>query len=190
MTKLKYEAYNKGIELNDKFIDKIEEFENNIVGAVERRIERLRLGEQDLLVKTNTITPETDMDELIENKKRLREIPQLIQDAQVELNLVNKEKEQYIEDFGKGIANGIKRDYMDEFLYNAEVLAQEYDKALTKLIAIDNQLKELEYNYNRGIGAIRSCRGVYISANRNPVIAEILHKHKLNNHSIDLRNAI
>ena len=190
MTKLKYEAYNKGIELNDKFIDKIEEFENNIVGAVERRIERLRLEEQDLLVKTNTITPETDMDELIENKKRLREIPQLIQDAQVELNLVNKEKEQYIEDFGKGIANGIKRDYMDEFLYNAEVLAQEYDKALTKLIAIDNQLKELEYDYNRSIGAIRSGRGVYISANRNPVIAEILHKHKLNNHSIDLRNAI
>ena len=190
MTKLKYEAYNKGIELNNKFIDKIEEFENNIVGAVERRIERLRLEEQDLLKSTTTITPETDMDEVMENKIRLREIPQLIQDAQVELNLVNKEKEQYIEDFGKGISDALKRPYIDEFLDNVEILAKEYDKALTKLIAIDNQLKELEYDYNRGIGAIRSCRGVYISANRNPVIAEVLHKHKLNNHSIDLRNAI
>lgn len=190
MTKLKYELYNKGIELNNKFIDKIEEFENNVVGAVERRIERLRLEEQDLLVKTNTITPETDMDELIENKKRLREIPQLIQDAQGELSLVNKEKQQYVDEYGKGIAKSIGMAYLDEFQDNAEILAQEYDKALTKLIAIDNQLKELEYDYNRGIGAIRSCRGVYISANRNPVIAEVLHKHKLNNHSIDLRNAI
>lgn len=190
MAKLKYEVYTKGVKLNNKFIDKVEEFENNVVGAVERKIEELKLEEQALLKKTNTITPETDMDELIENKKRLREIPQLIQEAQVELNLVNKEKEQYIEDFGKGIANGIKTAYTNEFLDNAEILAQEYDKALTKLIAIDNQLKELEYDYNLGIGAIRSCRGVYISANRNPVIAEVLHKHKLNNHSIDLRNAI
>lgn len=190
MTKLKYEAYNKGIELNDKFIDKIEEFENNIVGAVERRIERLRLEEQDLLKSTTTITPETDMDEVMENKIRLREIPQLIQDAQVELNLVNKEKEQYIEDFGKGISDAIKRPYIDEFLDNAEILAKEYDKALTKLIAIDNQLKELEDDYNRGIGAIRSCRGVHISANRSPVIYEVLQKHNLNYMSLDLRSAI
>lgn len=190
MAKLKYDMYKRGIEAEEKFLNRVEEFENNIVGAVERNIEELKLEQQDLERETTIITIETDMDELMEKKRRLKEIPQLIQEAQGELSLVKKEKQQYVDEYGKGIAKSIGMAYLDEFQDNAEILAEEYDKALTKLIEIDKKLRKLEEDYNRGIGAIRSCRGVYLTANKNPILAEIIHKHNLNNMTLDLRGAI
>ncbi|SJP68436.1 Uncharacterised protein [Clostridioides difficile] len=189
MAKLQYEVLNKGIEMEEQLYAQLNSYDDKVVGAVDKQIADLKAELEHLTVTANKITLDTDMDEYMANQQRLKELPNLIVDAERErLKLINN-KQSYKEDICKGIYREVGSEYVAEFSSNMEALMKEYDKALSTMIAIDKQMRELEADYKNGLYSVMHTKGVYMTIDRASKMYGLHSDHNLNDKSIDLQYA-
>lgn len=190
MAKLQFEVLNKGITMEDQLFSQLENYDTKVVGALDSHIKELKAELQHLTLTANQITLDTDMDEYMVNQQRLKELPKLIEDAERERLKVINNRENYKEDVCKGIYNDLGSDYVAEFDSNMEALCKEYDKALTTLISLDKQMRELESQYKDGLYTVMGTKGVYMTIDRASKLYHLHSKHNLNNKSLDLLYAV
>ena len=189
MAKLQYEVLDKGIEMEEQLYAQLDSYNEKVVGAVDKQIADLKAELEHLTVAANKITLDTDMDEYMANQQRLKELPNLIVDVERErVKLVNN-RQSYKDDICKGIYREIGSKYIAEFDANMEALMKEYDKALSTMIAVDKQMRELETKYKNGLYNVMSTKGVYMSVDRASKMYRLHSEHNLNAKSIDLQYA-
>lgn len=189
MAKLQYEVLNKGIEMEEQLYAQLDSYNEKVVGAVDNHITDLKAELEHLAVTANSITLDTDMDEYMANQQRLKELPNLIVDAERErVKLINN-RQSYKDDICKGIYREIGSEYVAEFNSNLDALMKEYDKALSTMIALDKQMRELEVDYKMGLATVRSTNGVYMTIDKSPKLYKLHSEHNLNAKSIDLQYA-
>ena len=189
MAKLQYEVLNKGIEMEEQLYDQLNNYDEKLVGLVDKHIAELKAELEHLTLNANKITLDTDMDVYMANQQRLKDLPNLILDAERERLKLIENKKSYKDDICKGIYREIGSDYVEEFNSNLDALIKEYDKALSTMIAIDKQMRELETEYNNGLYTVIHTKGVYMGISRTPKMFKLHSEHNLNDKSIDLQYA-
>lgn len=189
MAKLKYDMLSKGIEMEEQLYAQLDNYNEKLVGAIDRQIAELKDELEALTLSANKITLDTDMDVYMANQQRLKELPTLIEDTERERKKIVDNREHYKDDMCKSIYKEIGSDYVAEFNSNMEALMKEYDKALSTMIAIDKQMRELESEYNNGLYTVRNTKGIYMTMDRVPKLHRLHSEHNLNGKSIDLQYA-
>lgn len=187
MSKLKSEVYNKGIQMEEQLYNQLENYDNVIVGVVDEKLAALKKELEELKINSNVIGIDTDMNIYLNNQQRLKELPIIIDDTERERLKLIKNKEEYKYKLCKGIAAEIGVDYAAEFDDNMKILSTEYNKHLTKIIELHNQMEEMERDYNAALFETIHTKGVYITINKSPYINKIHAKHNV---KLNLINAI
>lgn len=185
ITKLKYKVYNKGIDLEIKLIEQLEEYDEKVVSLMAKELESLEAEYEHLKLNGNVITS-FNINEYQQNQRRLKELPLLISDLRRDKLKAIEDRQALKDSLCKGIYAEIGKDYIEEFNSNMEVLKYEYDKALTKLIEVDKQMEEMEREYNYGLKNVIKTKGIYLTINRYPFINQIMEDHNLNNKTLNL----
>lgn len=188
MAKLQYKALNKGMELENKLMDQLREYDEKVVNTMAEELENLEAEYEALKLNGNVMT-KFNIDDYQHNQRRLKELPILINDLYRDKLKAIEDKSKLKDNLCKGIYSEVGDEYRAEFNSNMEILIKEYDRVLTKLIELHNQMKTLEYDYKWGLDNVISTKGIYLTINRYPFINKILEKHNLNNNSLDLYNA-
>lgn len=186
--KLQYEAYNKAVELENKLMDQLKEYDTKVVNTMAEELENLE-AEYEALKLNGNVRTDFNMDEYLENQRRIKELPTLISDLQRDRIKAIEDKKILKDELCRGIYKEVGEDYRTEFNSNMEILINKYDEALTQLIELNNQMKNLEYDYKWGLDNVISTKGIYLTLNKDIFINKILEKHNLNKKSLDLYNA-
>lgn len=179
MSKLKYEIYNKGVEVEQKLYNQLDNYDNAIVGVVSDRLKSLKTEYEELKINSNVIGIDTDMNEYLNKQQRLKELPTIIADTEREKIKLIKNKEEYKDKLCKGIAAEIGEEYAAEFNENIKILSSEYNKHLTKLIELHNKMEEMEADYNAALFETINTKGVYITINKAAPINNIHLEHNV-----------
>lgn len=188
MKKLQYDALNRGIELESKLMEQLEEYDTKVIDVMAEELENLEAEYEALKLNGNVMT-EFNIDEYQYNQRRLKELPTLISDLYRDKLKAIEDKSKLKDSLCKGIYSEVGAEYRAEFNSNMETLINEYDKALTKLIEVNKQMEALEYDYNNGLDNVIATKGIYMTINRHPFINEVMDKHNLNNKSLYLNYA-
>lgn len=189
MAKLKSKMLNIGYEKEVAMWEQLNKYDEDVVGAVDTQIKDLKEELEHLTLTANTITVGMDMNEYMKNQQRLKDLPNLIMEAERErLSLINN-KDSFQAEVCKSIYKEIGEDYSAEFADNMETLVAEYDVALTKLIAVYRQMEQLERDYDDNLHTVLNTKGVYASLLKAPYINKINETHNLNNKSLYLNYA-
>ena len=179
MSKLKYEIYNKAIEMEQQLYNQLENYDDVIVGVVSDRLKSLKTEYEELKINSNVIGIDTDMHEYLNKQQRLKELPTIIADTEREKIKLIKNKEEYKDKLCKGIAAEIGEEYAAEFNENIKILSSEYNKHLTKLIELHNKMEEMEADYNAALFETINTKGVYITINKAAPINNIHLEHNV-----------
>lgn len=185
MGKLQYKAYNKAIELEDKLIKQLEEYDENVVNTMAHELENLEAEYEALKINGNVITS-FNMNEYLENQRRLKELPTLISDLRRDKLKAIDDKSKLKDSICRGIYTEVGDEYIDEFNSNMEILKDEFDTALTKLISVYRDIEELEKDYKYGLDNVINTKGIYLTINRHPFINEVMRNHNLNDKTLNL----
>lgn len=179
MSKLKFEMYNKGIEMEQQLYNQLENYDGVIVGVVDEKLKALKTEYEELKINSNVIGIDTDMHEYLNKQQRLKELPTIIADTEREKIKLIKNKEEYKDKLCKGIAAEIGEEYAAEFNENIKILSSEYNKHLTKLIELHNKMEEMEADYNAALFETINTKGVYITINKAAPINNIHLEHNV-----------
>ena len=179
MSKLKFEMYNKGIEMEQQLYNQLENYDGVIVGVVDEKLKALKTEYEELKINSNVIGIDTDMHEYLNKQQRLKELPTIIADTEREKIKLIKNKEEYKDKLCKGIAAEIGEEYAAEFNENIKILSSEYNKHLTKLIELHNKMEEMEADYNAALFETINTKGVYITINKAAAINGIHLEHNV-----------
>lgn len=179
MSKLKFEMYNKGIEMEQQLYNQLDKYDDAIVGVVSDRLKSLKTEYEELKINSNVIGIDTDMNEYLNKQQRLKELPTIIADTEREKIKLIKNKEEYKDKLCKGIAAEIGEEYAAEFNENIKILSSEYNKHLTKLIELHNKMEEMEADYNAALFETINTKGVYITINKAAPINNIHLEHNV-----------
>lgn len=188
MAKLQYKALNKGIELENKLMEQLKEYDTKVVNTMAEELENLEAEYEALKLNGNVMT-EFNIDEYQNNQRRLKELPTLINNLYRDKLKAIEDKSKLKDSLCKGIYSEVGEEYRAEFNSNMEILIKEYDRALTLLIELNKQMETLEYDYKWGLDNVISTKGIYLTLNKDIFINQILGKHNLNKKSLDLYNA-
>lgn len=187
MSKMKYDMYNKGIEMEQQLYNQLENYDSAIVGVVDEKLKALKKEYEELKVNSNVIGIDTDMNIYLNNQQRLKELPLIIDDTERERLKLIENKKEFKDKLCKGIATEIGVDYAAEFDKNMKQLTTEYNKHLTKLIELHNQMEEMERDYNNALFEIIHTKGIHITMNKAPYINNVHAQHNIR---LNLTNAI
>lgn len=179
MTKLKYEMYNKGIELEQQLYNQLENYDSAIVGAVDESLSVLKNEYEELKINSNVIGIDTDMNMYLQNQQRVKELPALIEDTERERLKLIENKKEFRNKLCKGIAAEIDVDYVAEFDDNMKILSNEYNKHLIKIIEIYNQMEQLERDYNAALFETIHTKGVYMTLDKSRFINSVHSEHNI-----------
>ena len=186
MEKLKFEIYNKAIGLEQKLYSQLDNYDSSIVGVVNENLAALKTEYEELKVNSNVIDINTDMKDYLNKQQRIKELPVIIADTERErLKLINN-KEEYKNKLCKGIAAEIGQEFTTEFNNNMKILSSQYEKHLTKMIEIYNEMEELERDYEAALFETIHTKGIYISVNKHPYINKVHGQHNV---KLNLTNA-
>lgn len=188
MAKLQYKALNKGIELENKLMEQLAEYDEKVIDTMAEELENLEAEYEALKLNGNVMT-EFNIDEYQHNQRRLKELPTLINDLYRDKLKAIEDKSKLKDSLCKGIYSEVGEEYREEFNSNMEILINQYDKALTQLIELNKQMETLEYDYKWGLDNVISTKGIYLTINKDIFINKTLEKHNLNKKSLDLYNA-
>ncbi len=179
MAKLNYDMLNKGIKLQGELNTQLDNYDTQVVGALDEQLEGLQAEHEHLLQTANVIKVGTDMREYMNNQKRLQELPTLIADVERErINLIEN-KADYKRDICLGINKDIGTEYKAEFNDNMNLLLAEYEEHLNKLIALTKDMEQLENQYKWGLSSVINTNGVYMEINKNLQFSRMLGSHNL-----------
>ena len=187
-TKLQYKALNKGIELENKLIEQLAEYDTKVIDAMSEQLENLE-AEYDALKLNGNVMTEFNIDEYQHNQRRIKELPTLINDLYRDKLKAIEDKSKLKDSLCKGIYSEVGEEYRAEFNSNMEILINQYDKALTQLIELNKQMETLEYDYKWSLDNVINTKGIYLTINKDIFVNKILEKHNLNKKSLDLYNA-
>lgn len=188
MVKLQYGALNKGIELEKRMVEQLEEYDEKVVDAMTNELEKLESEHADL-IKNGNVRTDFNIIEYQENQKRLKELPQLISDLRRDKIKAIEDKSKLKDSLCKGIYTEIGDDYREEFNSNMENLKAEYDKALTKLIEVNKQMNVLEQDYQYGLENVIRTQGIYLTLDKAPYIYDVMRNHNLSEKVFFLNHA-
>lgn len=185
MGKLQYKALNKGIELENKLMEQLAEYDEKVIDVMANELEGLE-AEYDALKLNGNVRTEFNIDEYQHNQRRIKELPSLISDLRRDKLKAIDDKSKLKDELCRGIYAEIGDEYRDEFNCNMEILKDEYDKALTKLISVYRDIEELEKDYKYGLDNVINTKGIYLNINRHPFINEVMRNHNLNDKTLNL----
>lgn len=188
MAKLQYEVLNKGIELENKLMEQLAEYEEKVVNTMSNELRNLE-NEYEALKLNGNVRTDFNIDEYLENQRRIKELPTLISDLQRDKLNAIEDKSKLKDQLCRGIYKEVGEEYKAEFNSNMEILINDYDKALTKLIELNNKIETLEDDYKWGIENVISTKGIYLTISKDVFISDILEKHNLNRNLVNLYNA-
>lgn len=188
MAKLQYKAYNKAIELENKLMEQLKEYDTKVVNTMAEELENLE-AEYEALKLNGNVRTSFNMEEYLENQRRIKELPTLISDLQRDRIKAIEDRKILKDELCRGIYKEVGEEYRAEFNSNMEILKDEFDKALTQLIELNKQMETLEYDYKWGLDNVISTKGIYLTINKDIFVNKILEKHNLNKKSLDLYNA-
>ena len=188
MAKLQYKAYNKAVELENKLMEQLAEYDENVIDVMANELENLE-AEYEALKLNGNVRTQFNMEEYLENQRRIKELPTLINDLYRDKLKAIEDKSKLKDSLCKGIYSEVGEEYRAEFNSNMEILIKEYDRALTLLIELNKQMETLEYDYKWGLDNVIHTKGIYLTINKDIFVNKILEKHNLNKKSLDLYNA-
>lgn len=179
MAKLKYEIYNKGIEMEQQLHNQLDNYESAIIGGVDEKLASLKNEYEELKIKANVITIDTDMNEYLKSQERFKKLPSIIVDVERERLKLIENKNEFKDRLCKGIAAEIGGEYKAEFNENMQQLAKEYDKHMAKLIELNSQMDKLEIDYRSALYSTIHTKGVYMSMDKAPHIYKVHSEHNI-----------
>lgn len=185
MAKLQNKYLNKGIELENKLMEQLKEYDTNVVDTMANELKSLE-AEYEALKLNGNVRTLFNMDEYLANQRRLKELPTIISDLRRDKLKAIDDKQILKDSLCNGIYAEIGEEYRDEFNSNMEILKVEYDKALTKLIEVNKQMETLEKDYKYGLDNVIHTKGIYLTINRHPFVNEVMTTHNLNKNTFNL----
>ena len=185
MAKLQNKYLNKGIELENKLMEQLKEYDTNVVDTMANELKSLE-AEYEALKLNGNVRTLFNMDEYLENQRRLKELPTLIYDLKRDKLKAIDDKSKLKDELCRGIYAEVGDEYIDEFNSNMETLKAEYDRVLTKLISVYRDIEKLEKDYKYGLDNVINTKGIYLTINRHPFINEVMRNHNLNKNTFNL----
>lgn len=179
MEKLKYEIYNKGIQMEEQLYNQLQNYDEVVVGVVDEKLAALKKEREELQINSNVISIDTDMNVYLENQQRLKELPTLIFDTENERLKAINNKKNYQDKLCKGIYQEIGGEYAAEYNENMQILSNEYKKYLTKMIELHKEMEQLERDYKFGLNTVINTKGVYLTIDKYPYINKIHSEHNI-----------
>lgn len=185
MAKLQYKVLNKGIELESKLMEQLAEYDEKVIDAMTVELERLE-AEYDALKLKGNVRTDFNMEEYLANQRRLKELPTLISDLQRDRLKAIDDKSKLKDSLCKGIYADVGEEIREEFKSNMDILQSGLDEALTEVIKIYKQMRELDNSYNDAISNVIATSGIYLTMAHEPYFNKVLSEHGLNQKSFNL----
>lgn len=164
MEKLQYIALNKGIELETKIEEQLNEYDEKIINVMTTELSKLKAEYEDLKVTAN-VRDVFDLDGYIAKQNRLRELPHLIDNLHRDRLKAIEGKEQLQKDLCISVYNEIGAEYQKEYFDNTDILKSELDALADKYNEICSMIDDITDKYNGGLHTVKGTKGVYMAFN-------------------------
>lgn len=184
MGKLQDKYLNKGIELEEKLAEQLDEYDEKVIHKMTDELEKLEAEHEQLKLNGNVRT-EFNIDEYFQSQKRLKELPTLISDLNRDRLKAIEDKSKLKESICRGIYAEIGDGFREEFNSNMEILKSDFDKSLTATIKYYNEMKDLDNIYNSALCNTIRTKGIYMTLEYEKYFIEILRKHNLNQNTLN-----
>lgn len=159
MKKLQYKALQKGIELETKIEEQLNEYDEKIINAMTTELSKLKAEYEELKVTAN-VRDVFDLDSYIAKQNRLRELPHLIANLDSDRLKAIEGKDQLQNNLCLNVYREFGSEYEKEYWDNREILEKELDELAKKYNEIGNQISDMTTKYNDGLHTVISTKGV------------------------------
>ena len=187
MIKLKNVALNKGLKAEENILKTLEEYDNVVVNPLDAKLINMT-QELEHLKETGNIIESGKITEYLEKQKRLKVLPNQIQEIQQDkIKAIEHKKE--VEDMEHiKLYEELRTELSEEFNSNMCILQKELFKGMEHIQKIIQEMEQQEEKYNSGLFNTINTPKVYLSFNNALYVNQVQNYFNMPKGALRLNN--